>query len=80
MPTIKNVAAPYHLFFYSFDCNKPPRVHVQKDNATCKFWLNPLALAKNYGFSAPELNQIRATTQKYHLQIVQAWDGHCSGQ
>lgn len=77
MPTIKNIPAPYRFFFYSFDCHEPPHIHVQRDNATCKFWLNPLALAKNYGFSAPELNRIRATIQTYQHQIMEAWNEHC---
>jgi len=36
---------------------------------TCKFWINPLALAKNYGFSAKELNTIRAIIIKNKNRI-----------
>ncbi|MCF8114040.1 MAG: DUF4160 domain-containing protein, partial [Desulfotignum sp.] len=42
MPTVKSIPGPYRLFFYSFDCNEPMHVHVQRDKAVCKFWLNPL--------------------------------------
>ncbi len=31
MPTIKNIKGKYRLFLYSFDCNEPKQVHVQKD-------------------------------------------------
>jgi len=30
MPTVKNIPGPYRLYFYSFDCNEPKHVHVQK--------------------------------------------------
>jgi hypothetical protein len=32
---------------------------VQRDNRLCKFWLEPLVVAVNDGFSARDLNQIR---------------------
>jgi hypothetical protein len=31
MPTIKNISGPYRFFFYSFDCNEPVHVHIQRD-------------------------------------------------
>ncbi len=37
MPTIKNVSGPYRLFFYSFDCNEPRHVHIQREDRLCKF-------------------------------------------
>jgi Domain of unknown function (DUF4160) len=46
MPRIKGIPGPYRLFFTSFDCNEPPHVHVELENATCKFWLQPIGLAR----------------------------------
>ncbi len=60
MPTVKGVPGPYRFYFYSFDCNEPKHVHVQREKLVCKFWLEPVALSKNYGFSPRELNAIRA--------------------
>ena len=62
MPTIKNILGPYRFFFYSFDCNEPEHVHVQRDSDTCKFWLTPLALAKNNGFSSKEIFPLSGAT------------------
>jgi len=31
MPTVKNIAGPFRLYFNSFDCNKPRHVHVQRE-------------------------------------------------
>ena len=77
MPTIPGIDGPYRLFFYSFDCREPMHVHVERDDATCKFWLEPIALARNYGFSPRELNRIRKLIQEHHSEIQDAWRQHC---
>lgn len=43
----------------------------------CKFWLEPVTLAANHGFSVRELNQIRATIEKHLTRILEAWHEHC---
>jgi hypothetical protein len=76
VPTVKNISGPYRLFFYSFDCNEPEHVHVQKENMVCKFWLEPVVLTKNYGFSPRELNIIRKMIQHNRTKIMEAWNEH----
>jgi hypothetical protein len=44
MPRISDIPGPYRFFFTSFDCNEPPHVHVEREDMTCKFWLEPLGL------------------------------------
>jgi hypothetical protein len=70
MPTIRGILGPYRFFFYSFDCNEPMHVHVQRERRLCKFWLEPVVLSFNDGFSPTELNRIRKATFKYLEQIV----------
>ena len=77
MPTIRNIAGPYRFFFYSFDCREPMHVHVQRERMICKFWLQPISLAKNHGFAASELNRIRAAVETHYDAIVEAWHEHC---
>jgi hypothetical protein len=77
MPTIKNIFGPYRFYFYSFDCNEPEHVHVQREKRVCKYWLSPLALAGNDGFSARELNLIRAEVERNMERILEAWHEHC---
>ena len=77
MPTIKSIPGPYRFFFYSFDCNEPEHVHVQRDKKICKYWLRPLVLGNNDGFSARELNQIRAEVARNMMRILEAWHEHC---
>lgn len=77
MPRIKNIPGPYRFFFTSFDCDEPPHVHVERENKTCKFWLNPLCLSRNHGFSAHELNAIQRMIQRHREVILEAWHEHC---
>ncbi len=57
MPTSWRVG-PYRYFFYAGDSAEPPHTHVQRDESDCKFWLAPVRLAWNRGFSSAELRQI----------------------
>ena len=77
MPTIKGVPGPYRLFFYSFDCNEPMHVHVERERMQCKFWMAHLVLASNDGFHPRELNRIRRLIHEHEERIRKAWDEHC---
>jgi len=77
MPTISNITWPYRLFFYSFDCNERMHVHVQRERMICKFWIQPVALARNQGFTAKELNIIREIITRNRDKIMEAWYEHC---
>ena len=79
MPTIRGAHGPYRLFFVSFDCCEPAHVHVQRERSLCKYWMTPLALASNHGFSAIELNAIRKLIKNNRTTILEAWNEHCGG-
>ncbi len=76
MPSVKNIPGPYGFFFYSFDCGEPRHVHVRRDRMVCKFWLEPVSLARNHGFAARELTVIRSYIGEYLSRILEAWDEH----
>jgi hypothetical protein len=78
MPSIKNVPGPYRVFFYSFDCNEPMHVHVQREKMLCKFWLEPIELARNQGFSEREVGRIQELVESHVAKIRKAWDEHCN--
>ena len=77
MPTVKNIPGPYRFFFYSFNCHEPKHVHVRHENRVCKFWIEPISLFQNYGFTSTELNKIRKMIFSYIDIIKEAWDEHC---
>ncbi len=47
------------------------------DHPECKFWLESVVLASSHGFSARELNQIRAIIDRHLPRIQEAWNEHC---
>jgi hypothetical protein len=79
MPRIPGITGPHRFYFYSFDCNEPPHVHVRCERKTCKFWLQPVSLAYNNGFSPKDLNRIREVTVDHLAEILEAWNEHCGG-
>jgi hypothetical protein len=64
--------------FYSFDCNEAMHIHVQREKMICKFWLEPVELARNRGFPERELNGIRQLIESNLTRIRNAWDEHCN--
>jgi len=77
MPTVPGIDGPYRFFFYSFDGNEPKHVHVRRERKVCKFWLEPVVLGKNNGFSPKELNRIRSLILANLERILESWDEHC---
>jgi hypothetical protein len=75
MPTILR-EGPYRFYFYSHEPAEPPHVHVDRDAASAKWWLHPVALARNHGFSAVELNRIMALVKAHQQALEEAWDGY----
>lgn len=62
--------------FFSHEPNEPPHIHVDRDNLSAKFWLQPLALARNFGFPPRELRRIRALIEENREKLLEAWHGH----
>ena len=77
MPRITGIPGPYWFFFYSLDCAEPMHVHVRRDRSECKFWLAPVVLAWNRGFTPRELNEIRRIINENEVLIREAWHEHC---
>ncbi len=75
MPTVMR-SGPYRFYFYSHEPNEPPHVHVDRDDMSAKFWLQPVGLVRNTGFSARELRRIEGLVSKHREQFLEAWNGH----
>jgi hypothetical protein len=67
---------PYRVYFHSHEPNEPPHVHVDRDNQSAKFWLNPVSLAVNLGFSATELHRVHRLLQQHEEQLLEAWNAY----
>jgi hypothetical protein len=45
------------------DCVEPHHVHVEGNDGLAKFWLRPVSLAENVGYSPRELHRIRRVVE-----------------
>lgn len=75
MPTVLR-SGPYRLYFYSHEPNEPAHVHVDRNDASAQFWLNPVAVAQNHGFSDAELRRILRIVFEHRAGLVEAWNEH----
>lgn len=73
MPTIYRIGS-YRFYFFSHENNEPPHIHIDKDNNSAKFWLNPVELSSNYGFNSKELNYISKIIIEQKEFFIQKWE------
>jgi hypothetical protein len=67
-------ATVFHLV-PSHEPNEPPHVHVDHDDLSAKFWLEPVGLAYNLGYSAHELRRIERIIHENQPKLREAWRG-----
>ena len=75
MPTILRIGA-FRFYFYSHEPNEPPHVHVDRDEATIKLWLDPVEVAKSRGFRAHEISGIVSMVEERSEALLEAWYGY----
>lgn len=62
MPTVLRIG-PYQFYFYSHEPNKLPHIHVDREDLSAKFWIDPVGLARNLGFRPRELAELARMVQ-----------------
>jgi hypothetical protein len=79
MPTTLRIG-PYRFYFYSSDCDELRHMHVDRENMSAKFWLDPDAtLVDNFGYSRKELREIERILRENLEQLRNEWDHFCGG-
>jgi hypothetical protein len=67
----------FHFFSNEGDPREPVHVHVTKDGADAKFWLQPeVNVAYNKGFDARTLSALSGIIEERREEIERAWDEH----
>jgi hypothetical protein len=79
MPTVLRTG-PYRIYFFSHDRDEPPHVHVDREKFSGKFWLQPVSLARNLGFSASELGKVLALIEEHRAELLEEWYGYFGGE
>jgi len=79
MPTALRIG-PYRFYFYSYDCNEPRHMHVDRENRSAKFWLDPdVLLAENYGYNRKDLRDIEQIARENLERLRDEWNAFCDG-
>ncbi|QMU63832.1 MAG: DUF4160 domain-containing protein [Flavobacteriaceae bacterium] len=73
MPTILRIKG-YRFFFYTNE-HLPIHIHVEKDNKTSKFNLEPiLKLVYSRRFKASEISEIRKLVTENKKLLIKKWN------
>jgi hypothetical protein len=75
MPTVLSIG-PYRFYFYSHEPNEPPHIHVDRGNLSAKFWLKPVQLSRNLGFSPKELRKLHEIAIENQQAFLEKWHGY----
>lgn len=51
-------------------------MHVDRDDLSAKFWIDPVGAARNFGFPARELNIIESLIEEHRIELLEAWNGY----
>jgi Domain of unknown function (DUF4160) len=73
MPTVWRFG-PYRFYFYSHEPNEPPHIHVDREDLSAKFWLDPVQLARNFGFRAHELRELQSLVSRHQKELLEHWN------
>ena len=62
----------YRFYFFS---REEPRmhVHVHCADGEAKFWLDPIRIQSNRGFSRTEINRIQKLVEEHQEQLLAGW-------
>jgi hypothetical protein len=72
MPTVLRLGS-FRFFFYAGDRGEPPHVHVERDDAEVKFWLDPVRLERSRGFRREEISRVRVMVEEHHELLLGSW-------
>ena len=75
MPTVLRVG-PYRFFFYSGDGGESPHVHVERDAAEAKIWLDPVQVERSRGFSSKDVRTIQFLIEEHHETLLGSWNDY----
>ena len=78
MPTVFR-SGPYRFYFYSADREEPALVHVERDGAEAKFWLEPVRLQYSHGFGRAEIRRIERLVVDNMNRLLESWNEFFNG-
>jgi len=79
MPTVLRIGS-FRFHFYSDERNEPPHIHVKTPDGECKFWLDPIRLARNKNVSPKVIRDIEKLVFEYQKFLKERYCEFHSGK
>lgn len=73
MPTILRVKG-HRFFFFSKEGTEPPHIHVETAENYAKFWLEPIVLARTFGYNSKQIRQLREVVEEHREMFKEKWN------
>ncbi|MBL6937183.1 MAG: DUF4160 domain-containing protein [Alphaproteobacteria bacterium] len=73
MPTVL-IWNGYRFYFFSNEGNEPPHIHVDRGDNSVKLWLEPVSVARAFGFPQREVRVIAEKVTEERERFLQAWN------
>ncbi len=64
----------FRFHFYSDEGNEPPHIHVATPDGECKFWLQPVRLARNKGVPPLTIRKIEKIVFENQLLLMRKYN------
>jgi len=75
VPTVLRIRG-FRFHFYSDEGNEPPHIHVRCGDGECKFWLDPISLARNRGIPPKLLREIESLVYERQVFLREKYHEH----
>ena len=73
MPTALKIGS-HRFHFYSDEGKEPYHIHVATPDGECKFWLDPIRLARNKGLSPLTIRKIEKLVFENQKLLMEKYD------
>ncbi len=78
MPTVLIIKG-YRFFFYTNE-HLPAHIHIEKDNKTAKFNLEPVEIVYTRRFKSSEISEIRKLVDRNKEFLINKWNEYFSNK
>lgn len=75
MPTVLKIGS-LRFHFYSDENREPPHIHIETPEGECKFWLDPVRLARNKGVAPRSVRKLEKLVFEYQAFLMEKYDEH----
>jgi hypothetical protein len=72
MPTVLRIRN-YRFHFYSDEGEEPEHIHVDIGDGECKFWLDPVLLARSMGVAPSEVRRIERLVYEHRHFLLEKY-------